>query len=126
MQEPAILGSKEEDQSVNKAQELLEVSLTRQGAIGKGPSQSAIRGVVYEPLTEFEQSCLDSLAQLVACSHPIGAPPLAPPLQRTVRNRCICLAEPTLMDEKLERGEIRKQTFGKDLGKIRFDPGRSR
>ena len=75
MQQPAILGREQEDQAVDDPQKLLEIALSAECAFAQRLTQSAIGRVLDETLPEFEQRCLDSLAQLVACGHPIGEGP---------------------------------------------------
>ncbi len=126
VQQATIFRREDEDQAVDDAQELLEIGVPAERAIGQRLTECAVGRVLNEALAKFEQGRFNALAQFVTRRDPIGSSAFAPAFQRAVRNGGIRLPEPALMDQQPEPRKIWKQAFGEDFRQVGFDPGRPR
>src|SRR5712692_5166254 len=85
VEEPAFFGGEEEDEPVDKAEELLEVSLLRETTTVERGAEGLVLGMCEESLAERQQRVLNAPAQVLARPSAFLAAGGAPGLQRTVR-----------------------------------------
>ena len=106
MEQSALLHREQEDEPVDKAQELLEVRRLRQRAVLQRGAKRAVVGMREKPLAECDQRILNAFPQVLARARPLLAAGGAPDVERAFGGRLAGFAESRFVREQPERGEV--------------------
>src|SRR5690625_417733 len=120
MQEIAIFGDHQEDEAIDKAEELVEETVQAEIACGKPRTQ--FRVGVEKAGAEQAQGFLDTIAQTIARCLAFARAGIAPALQRRILGRARA-SETAAMDQQPERAEAGEVLIAEDLDKVSLDPG---
>src|SRR5687767_6938416 len=118
MQKLAVLGGKEEDETIDETQQLLEVALTRECPFCQRLPERSVGLVLDKPLPQLDERRFDAAPQLVASSNAFNPAGVAPCLKRRVGRRRLGLAKAALVDQEPQSRKVGKQAFGENLGKV--------
>ena len=126
MQQVPFFDREQEDEPVDKSQELPEVALLREIPRVQRGTKLRVRGVGKEPLPQDLERLLEAGIQLAPRPSPLLPACLPPHLQRASHRRIFGATEARLVSEEPERGEVGVQLLCEDPAEVGFDPRRPR
>ena len=126
VQQVPFFDREQEDESIDKSQELLEVAILRELPGVQGRTELRVGAVGKKPLPQSLERLPEAGAQLVPRARSLLPAGLPPHLQGARLRRVVGAAEARLMGEEPERGEVGVQVLREDPAEVGFNPRRPR
>ena len=126
VQQAPFFDREQEDEPVDKSQELPEVTLLREIPRVQRGTKLLVRGVGKEPLPQDLERLPEAVTQLVPRPSPLLPAGFPPHLQRACLRRVVGTAETRLVGKEPQRGEVGVQVLREDPAEVGFDPRRPR
>lgn len=124
MQQAAIFRHKQENESIDKAEQLAEELRQRQFAAGDAGSESAVFRTCEEAIAQGEERSFDSVTKAIPCDQALARSGVAPTFERAVGDGRSWCAESGGVEKLPDGGEVGEILALEDLAEIDLDEGR--